>query len=337
MNDQRPRPRAFRLDDSQVVVEPQAEPIPTHTREAQLDEGEREIEIAQASGMLARWRPKLGTLFWSGVGGLVSLGLGLWFTQLVEDLFARAQALGWIGVAFGALALAALLAIGAREAAAIFRQSRIARLHADLAQARAADDGQAARAQVSRLIALYERRPETATGRAETTEAMKAIIDGRDLIDIAERALLRPLDVKAQGEIAAAAKRVSMVTAISPRAILDMVFVVAQIVFLIRRIAEIYGGRPGLLGFFKLARSVGAHIAITGGMAVGDSLLQQVVGHGIASKISARLGEGVLNGLLTARVGLSALAVCRPAPFGLEKPPGVAEVAPFLFGAGKER
>ena len=126
-----------------------------------------------------------------------------------------------------------------------------------------------------------------------------------------------------------------MVTAISPRAILDMIFVVAQIVCLIRRIAEIYGGRPGLLGFFKLARSVGAHIAITGGMAVGDSLLQQVVGHGIASKISARLGEGVLNGLLTARVGLSALAVCRPAPFGVQKPPGVSDVAPFLFGAAK--
>jgi putative membrane protein len=337
MNDQRPRPRAFRLDDAQVIREPQADAIPTHAREVPLDEGEREIEIAQQSGMLAHWRPSLGALFWSGVGGLVSLGIGLWFTTLVEDLFARAQALGWIGVALGALALMALVAIGAREAAAILRQSRIAHLHADLARARANDDGEAARALIARLVALYERRPETAAARAETTEAMRAIIDGRDLIDIAERALLRPLDAKAQGEIAAAAKRVSMVTAISPRAILDMIFVVAQIVFLIRRIAEIYGGRPGLLGFFKLARSVGAHVAITGGMAVGDSLVQQVVGHGIASKISARLGEGVLNGLLTARVGLSALAVCRPAPFCLQKPPGVSDVAPFLFGGGKER
>ena len=127
----------------------------------------------------------------------------------------------------------------------------------------------------------------------------------------------------------------SLVTAISPRAMLDVVFVVAQIVRLVRRIAEIYGGRPGLLGFIKLARSIGAHIAITGGMAVGDRLLQQVVGHGIASKISARMGEGVLNGLLTARVGLSALAVCRPTPFAVDKPPGVSDVAPFLFSKGE--
>jgi putative membrane protein len=126
------------------------------------------------------------------------------------------------------------------------------------------------------------------------------------------------------------------VTAISPRAILDVVFVVAQIVRLVRRIAEIYGGRPGLFGLIKLGRSIGAHIAITGGMAVGDSLLQQLVGHGIASRISARMGEGVLNGLLTARVGLSALAVCRPMPFSVDKAPGVSDVAPFLFSKAAE-
>jgi putative membrane protein len=333
----RPRPRAFRLDDAHIVIEPQTEPIPSSVVAAPLDEDEREIEIAQQRGMLARLRPSLAALFWSGLGGLVSLGVGLWSAEMIESLFARAPALGWFAAALGAIAALALIAILAREIVAILRQSRIARLHADLAQARGRDDGVAARLLIGRLVALYARRPETAAARAETSEAARAIIDGRDLIDIAERALLRPLDAMAQGEIAAAAKRVSMVTAISPRAVLDVLFVIAQIVFLIRRIAEIYGGRPGLLGFFKLARSVGAHVAITGGMAVGDSLVQQIVGHGLASKISARLGEGVLNGLLTARVGLSAMAVCRPAPFGVQKPPGVSDVAPFLFGGGKER
>ena len=67
-------------------------------------------------------------------------------------------------------------------------------------------------------------------------------------------------------------------------------------------------------------------------MAVGDSLLQQVVGHGIAAKLSRRLGEGVLNGLLPTRVGLSAMAVCRPMPFAAIRAPGVKDVAPFLFG-----
>ena len=111
---------------------------------------------------------------------------------------------------------------------------------------------------------------------------------------------------------------------------------VAQLVRLVRRIAELYSGRPGFFGFLRLAKSVGAHLVVTGGMAVGDSIIQQFLGHGIASRISARLGEGVLNGLLTARIGLSAMAVCRPMPFAVERAPGVKEVAPFLFTTKKD-
>ena len=48
---------------------------------------------------------------------------------------------------------------------------------------------------------------------------------------------------------------------------------------------------------------------------------------GLAARISAKLGEGVLNGLMTARFGLAALAVCRPLPFIREEPPKIGDVA----------
>jgi uncharacterized membrane protein YcjF (UPF0283 family) len=38
-------------------------------------------------------------------------------------------------------------------------------------------------------------------------------------------------------------------------------------------------------------------------MAASDSVLQQILGHGLTAKLSQRLGEGFLNGLLTARLG----------------------------------
>jgi putative membrane protein len=47
-------------------------------------------------------------------------------------------------------------------------------------------------------------------------------------------------------------------------------------------------------------------------MAAGDSIVQQILGHGVAARLSARLGEGVVNGMLTARVGIAAIEVCRP-------------------------
>ena len=261
----------------------------------------------------------------------MSLSLGLWVTRLVDDLFARAGGLGWVALALAGLVLLALLALAWRELAAIARQRRIARLHQALAQARAADDRDAARAGVAELLALYADRPGLAAARIELQALSREIIDGRDLIDIAERQLMRGLDGEARRAIARAARAVSLVTTLSPRALFDVLFVAAQAVRLMRQIADIYGGRPGLLGFLKLARSVGAHLAITGGMAAGDSLVQQLVGHGLAAKLSARLGEGVLNGLLTARVGLSAMSVCRPMPFAAEAAPGVKDVVPELF------
>jgi len=60
-------------------------------------------------------------------------------------------------------------------------------------------------------------------------------------------------------------------------------------------------------------------------------LIQQVMGHGIAAKLSARLGEGVLNGLLTARLGLAAIEVARPLPFNALRAPTLADLAGDLL------
>jgi putative membrane protein len=344
-SERRPRPRAFRLSGDETVTSrpaPEVEPeIDIFAEAAELVDGasggEEAAEAARAKGILERYIFSSGGVFLSAMTGLVTLALTIWVWNFVEDLFARSPLLGAIGLALAAAAGLAALLFVAREARSILLQNRIAKLHAALAEARAADDGNAAKARVLELCKIYESRPDLARPRALVADYVKQIIDGKDLIDLAERNLVAPLDEQARREIAAAAKRVSVVTAISPRAILDVIFVAGQAIVLMRRISEIYGGRPGLFGFFKLARSVGAHLAITGTVAVGDTLLQQVLGYGVAARLSAKLGEGVLNGLLTARVGLSAMAVCRPTPFVTEKQPGVKDVAPFLFGGDKTK
>ena len=340
------RPRAFRLQDlhlgpgeaeprAPVVIESARDPYEAEVEAAmaaqEVGAEEAAVEVAQKKGLGRHWFWSWAGLFWSAAGGLVALSFGLWLNHLIDDLFARAPALGVAGLVLAAAAGLALVVLAGREVAGVMRQSRIAELHIGLARARETDDFKEARRLVSELSGLYATRAETAQARDQLRDLAQDIVDGRDLIDIAERTLVHPLDLEVRQEIASAAKRVSMVTAIAPRAIIDIVFVVAQAIRLIRRISMIYGGRPGFLGFLKLLRSIGAHIAITGGMAAGDSIVQQFLGHGIAAKISARLGEGVLNGLLTARVGLSAMAVCRPMPYAVGRAPGVRDVAPFLF------
>ena len=64
-----------------------------------------------------RW----GTVFWSAMGGLVTLGLGLGVTRLIEDLFARSESLGYLGLAFAIAAALALVIVIAREALGLAR------------------------------------------------------------------------------------------------------------------------------------------------------------------------------------------------------------------------
>ncbi|GGF83420.1 UPF0283 membrane protein [Azorhizobium oxalatiphilum] len=313
------RPEIFRMEDAGLTLAP-AETLP---------------EVAEPA--LAPVAPpkrrlfSIGGLFWTALGGLVSLGAGLAVTRLVEDLFARAEWLGAVGLGFTALLAVAVIALIAREALGLARLSSLDTLRARAADALARDDRPEAEGVARALIALSKENPRLAKARGDLSTHLGAIIDGADLVRLTERTLMAPLDAQARALVSDAAKRVSVVTAVSPRAAVDLFFVLYTAITLMRRLADLYGGRPGFLGMLKLGRHVLSHLAVTGGMAAGDSLVQQILGHGLAAKLSARLGEGVVNGLLTARLGLAAIAVTRPLPFAALPAPRLSDVATGLI------
>jgi putative membrane protein len=331
----RRRPEAFPLDEISVV---DADYVPGAGAPAMLvpdrdpfaEEAAPDAEAALAPRRPRRWLK----LLVAALGGLVTLALGLAVDNLIESLFARNDFLGWLALALAAIALVAIVALAVREIAGLLRIRRITHIHRDALAAAAADDRNGARKVAGELITLYGSRPETAHGRTALARHAREIIDGRDLIGLAETELLLPFDDAARKMVLASAKRVAVVTAISPRALVDLIFVAAEILRLVRRLATLYGGRPGTLGFLKLTRAAVTHLAVTGGMAAGDSLVSQILGHGIAARLSARLGEGVVNGLLTARVGIAAIEVCRPLPFQSGRPPRLADVMAELTRLG---
>ena len=286
-----------------------------------------------------RRRFSFGKLAISAIGVLLSLAFGLWADQLIRDLFTRSDWLGYAATLSLAVAVFALLALVARESIGIWRLNAVQSLKADAEKASLDKQPTAARAVVARLTTVLSHRAETAKGRAALKLTENDVIDGPHLIDLAERELLSPLDRQARALILNSSKRVSVVTAVSPRAVVDLFYVLFEVTRLVRTMAELYGGRPGTLGMLRLLRDVIAHLAVTGSIAIGDGLAQQVLGHGLASRLSARLGEGVINGLMTARIGIAAMDLCRPLPFRALKRPGigdfVSDLTPDFNGGSK--
>lgn len=268
----------------------------------------------------------LAKLFWGALISLLMMGVGLWFWETVDTLLARNLWLGRVALALVAVLGATLLALALRELASLSRIRRIDRVREMAENARAARDRVKALEVSALLDRLYRSRPELAAARADLATRRDDIMDGDALIDAAERALMAPLDAAAEAEVRRAARNVAAATAFIPLALVDVLTALFVNLSMIRRIAEIYGGRAGWLGSWRLLRAVATHLIAAGAMAVGDDLIGPALGGGAVSKLSRRFGEGLVNGALTARIGVAAMEVCRPLAFSARERPGVSSL-----------
>ncbi|WP_088348667.1 MULTISPECIES: TIGR01620 family protein [Rhodomicrobium] len=312
--DQPRKPAVFRLDDSRLGPLETAlpEPLP-----ADAPPPEEQPGTTSALRAMMGWRRGIGWggIFFSALSGLISLALGIWAYKFIIDLFASGGWIGYLALACALIAAFAGLMIAGREVLGFFRLGRVAaiRLKADSALTQA---DKALATDVSHGIErLFSGRAELKWGARRLADHRREVLDARELLILTEREMLRPLDIQANGIIGATVRRVALITAISPSAIIDVGFVAVANLSMLRRLATLYGGRPGFLGSLRLARLVLGHLAVTGGVALGDDLIQQFIGHGLTARLSAKLGEGVMNGAFTGRIGIAAVDLCRPLPY----------------------
>jgi len=305
------------LDDDAARAQPEAAPaVPDHDHPQAASMQKVAAIAARRPSPLARW-------FWGTAIALFGFVVSLAAWDYLNDLLARSVVLGAIATILTALLLLVLAIIAIREVAAFGRLRKLDRIQHHAAAALGSQDLAAARRVIGEITALYAERDDTLWGRERLKERQDDVLDADALLGLAETTILAPLDTRARREVEAAARQVATVTAVVPLALADVFAALTSNLRMIRRIAEIYGGRAGTLGSWRLTRSVLSHLVATGAVAVGDDLISSVAGGGVLSKVSRRFGEGIVNGALTARVGIAAIEVCRPLPFQAVPPPRV--------------
>jgi putative membrane protein len=284
----------------------------------------RAMQMALRAGRarLSLWA-RLGL---SAVIGFIALVVSVTAWDFVIGLTARNTALGTLALVLLAGVAVAGLVMALREWAGFRRLRQIDALRRQAQEACETGTPAQARNVLAALDGLYAARSDMRWARARLTEMAPDQLDSEGLLALAESTLLAELDARARREVESAARQVALLTALIPLALVDVLAALVTNLRMIRRIAEIYGGRAGTLGSLRLLRGVIAHLLATGAVAVGEDMIGSVASGSIISKFSRRFGEGVVNGALTARLGIAAMDICRPLPFQALPRPRTSQV-----------
>ena len=267
--------------------------------------------------------------------GLVFIVLAAWF--LGREVFDIYQALAavhlWLGIGFLA-AFAFLFYLAIVRPARRYLRVPLAVRPPDLPGLKGDEALRAkhlrARARgIERYLQNLLRNPNLAESRAEIRSALDECrklqeMSGKNLDEDRERLirfehehvdpLLAVLDDQVRQIIRRESLAVAVATAVSPSGAADAFVVLWRNVNLVARIAELYYGRPGIRGTFMVLTDVSFAAVVASQMqGIAEKGVQTAGGFlgKAASPFAGPVVDGVVNGLVTMRIGYLAMHRCR--------------------------
>ncbi len=159
----------------------------------------------------------------------------------------------------------------------------------------------------------------------------------REVVSLYAQLVQPVLDAQARREISRSAAESTLMIAVSPLALVDMAFIAWRNLRLINRIATLYGIELGYYSRLRLFRLVLLNIAFAGAANWCARWAVDVDGRrSLAARLSARAAQGIGAGLLTARLGIKAMELCRPLPWIADDKPRLGDFRRELIGQLKE-
>jgi putative membrane protein len=193
------------------------------------------------------------------------------------------------------------------------------------------------REEIEAAAAILARDPALDAAVASYRAVLAAHHSGRDALELFARFVLAPADRLAQSAIRRASAQAFAINAISPTVLLDTLLFAARAMRLIREIAEIYGQRPGLAGTVHLLRRLVSGAGLVGAVDLVGGVLVQQLGGAVIERLSASAAESAYAAQKMARLGIIAMALCRPVDFRPGEVPSLRGLVSGLLKTGSDR
>jgi putative membrane protein len=290
-----------------------------------LDLGLPAVPEPSLSPASARRFPSPFAVAVTGFGILVVAVIGVDLTQFVDGAFARGKGVGVLAAVAVAAGAGGALYWSVAELRGLIRLRSAERLRRLIPSALAGELKQ----EIDAAAVILARDPLL----RDAVNRYRAVVEphhtGHDALELFSRLVLAPADRLAQAAIRRAAAQAFAINAISPTALLDTLLFAARAMRLIREIAEIYGQRPGLAGTVHLLRRLARGAGLVGAIDVVGGVIAQQLGGAVLERLSASAAESAYAAQKMARLGLVAMASCRPIEF---RPGGMPSLSGLVSG-----
>jgi len=154
---------------------------------------------------------------------------------------------------------------------------------------------------------------------SEQEEAWQKALSGEysssELLQLYSRVVLTKVDEKAMREVAKFSTESVVLVALSPVALIDMLIMLWRNLRMINKVAGLYGLKLGYWSRIKLIRQVFVNMVYAGASELMTDFGTEMIGADLLGKLSGRLAQGLGAGMLTARLGVKTMQLCRPIPF----------------------
>lgn len=142
----------------------------------------------------------------------------------------------------------------------------------------------------------------------------KAEFSDAELLQLFDVTVLTHIDQAAEQQIRQAAMQTGVAVALSPFALADMALVVWRGSLMLRELSVLYGAPVGRLRSLAMMKHFIKTVFFTGAAEMVVDVGADLLGAELSGKLSARLGQGVLAGVMVARLGRFAQQQLRPIP-----------------------